>query len=457
MKKKMKRQRGKGKNAELIRACKEGTLEEVCAALDDGANENAADEKKQSALMWACHREDHWDVAESIVSELLERGASCDLQTTSGDTALNLAVMYSNTGVVRLLLDAKSRVNHPNDDGMTPLIICCSERRDDEGVEIAHLLLDRGADLEHKDKKGSVAIHFACEYSSVAMVQLLLERKANVNVVGINGCTPLMHACFNHYVGEALIPILVAAGADTTLKDKDGDNVLVYAYTFGGLMMRSIASFVVPSKELRELLPSPIDCRDPIGSICEAVSYGFTHRKNNFRDQIDDKESPEYCWAILRVSPLCLDSSNNDVFKVMSESVDPKLWYYVICELGITRHPETGDTLLHVAARTGKHFAVDSMMRRGFNPFIRNTQNERPVDTVPKESVLMVEKLQAYAQFRPTVVHMEWMGPYFRKRVVAFLCVLTRWRNQGNATIIALDRNIVSCVIFRHLARMEYV
>src|SRR3990167_2606897 len=68
------------KNEELILACEEGTLEEVCSALDDGAKENAMDVKKKSALMWACGRRSDWKVAETIVEELLRRGALCDLQ-----------------------------------------------------------------------------------------------------------------------------------------------------------------------------------------------------------------------------------------------------------------------------------------------------------------------------------------------------------------------------------------
>jgi ankyrin repeat protein len=290
------------------------------------------------------------------------------------------------------------------------------------------------------------------------MVQLLLDRKAEVNAITSVDCsTPLMQACFNRYVGKDLIPILVAAGADTTLKDKEGYTAIYWTHGSNGMMTQALAPFITPAGQLKNILP-PIDCNDPIGCMREAVSFGFQLNSNDFLNEVTDHGSPNYCWSILRLTaPLCLDGSRKDVFKVMSESVDPKLWYYVICEIGATRHPETGETLLHVASSTGKHFAVDMLMRRGFNPFIRNAANQRPLDTVPKESVLMVEKLQSYSQFRPTVVHMEWMGPYFRMRVVAFLCVLTRWRNQGNATIIALDRNIVSHVIFRHLARMEYV
>jgi ankyrin repeat protein len=454
----MKRQRGKGKNAELIRACKEGTLDEVRAALDDGASENATDEEKCSALMWACQIT-QWNAAESIVAELLERGALFDIQSADYSTTLHFAVIFSNTNVVRMLLDAGARIDHPNKAYRTPLMSLCFKRHfDKEGVEIACLLLDRGANLHCKDDPdGDGVLHYACQFNSAEMVQLLLERKANVNALNNSGQTPLMFACWNNWFGEAIIPILMVAGANAQIEDNEKKTAMYFACASSGWMVKAISSFIPPNGQMRDVLPSEEEsCSDPIGVMVEAASYGMRATKNEF---MKGSKHSQYSWAIMRQqsNSLCFDLSRYDIFRVMSESVDPKLWYYVICELGTTRHPKTGDTLLHVAARTGKHFAVDSMMRRGFNPFIRNSADQRPLDTVPKESVSMVEKLQVYAQFRPTIVHMEWMGPYFRQRVVAFLCVLTRWRNQGNATIITLDRNIVSHVIFRHLARMEYV
>ena len=137
------------KNEELIRACKVGTLEEVCSALDGGADKNAMDEERQSALMWACARDDDWKVAENIVEELLRRGALCDLQDEKGWTALHWAVQYSSAAVVNMLLAAKCRVDHPTIAGLTPLMVCCANRMDDEGVKIARLLLDHGANVEH--------------------------------------------------------------------------------------------------------------------------------------------------------------------------------------------------------------------------------------------------------------------------------------------------------------------
>jgi len=261
------------KNEALLVACMEGTLEEVRTALDEGAKKNAMDGKKVSALMRACTRDDDWDVAEAIVHELLKRGALCDLQDIEGRTALHWAASCSSAAVVALLVEAKAPVNSLNATGETPLIICCRNRMDEEGVAIARILLQNGANIEHKNLKGSDALTLACEYSSAAMVELLLTYKADVNIADNDRTTPLMAACNNTYAGEAIIPLLIVAGADAQCKDIDGDTALNYAFGGGGAMMRAISHYIAPKDQLKNCLPHH-ECTDPIGSIREAAAYG---------------------------------------------------------------------------------------------------------------------------------------------------------------------------------------
>ena len=72
----------------------------------------------------------------------------------------------------------------------------------------------------------------------------------------------------------------------------------------------------------------------------------------------------------------------NDVFYVMAQVADPTLWRHVSAEIGHTRHSNTTETLLHVAARTNKAYAVVSLMKRFVNPHIINESQQRAVDLV---------------------------------------------------------------------------
>ena len=85
------------------------------------------------------------------------------------------------------------------------------------------------------------------------------------------------------------------------------------------------------------------------------------------------------------------------------------------------------------------------------NPFLVNHANEKPIDVATDKSV--IAKLSAYSQFQPQQWFMDWMGPYFRKRVREFLRVVLRLRSDGT---VRFGRDMIVSIL-RHLARMEYV
>ena len=214
--------------------------------------------------------------------------------------------------------------------------------------------------------------------------------------------------------------------------------------------MRAISPYIPAKGQLQNILPSD-DCPDPIGSMREAVRYGFTPAQDDFRNRVVDGEPAEFCWSMLRVSPFCMYLSANDVFTVLAGSDDRLLWKYVIPEIGATRHPQTGETLFHVAARTNKAFAIDMLMRTELNPVLRNKAMQRAVDLATDRDI--IAKLSFYSEFQPTHRHADWYGPYFFKRAFAFLCMVVRWKNQG---MIVMPKDVV-LEILKRVARLEYV
>ena len=80
-----------------------------------------------------------------------EEGGWTDIYATSdhpcGNTALIYAVRYRSAEVVEFLIDNGADVNEANACGFTPLLMCADTRSDDnDGLEIAELLLNEGAD-----------------------------------------------------------------------------------------------------------------------------------------------------------------------------------------------------------------------------------------------------------------------------------------------------------------------
>ncbi|XP_008212115.1 ankyrin-1-like [Nasonia vitripennis] len=85
--------------------------------------------------------------------------------------------------------------------------------------------MDHGVDLEARVVAQRTALHLAVRKGQVKVVQMLLERGANVNTVCTGNMTPLLESVYTSKVDE-LIPLLLKHGADINTKNDDGFNVL---------------------------------------------------------------------------------------------------------------------------------------------------------------------------------------------------------------------------------------
>jgi len=101
------------------------------------------------------------------------------------------------------------------------------EARKARKVEIAALLLERGADVKLPDVEGVTALHrVVSSYYPETTVEMwtrrLLEAGAIVDAMDARGVTALQIAVRRRRLGAA--KILISAGADPTLSDMDGDS-----------------------------------------------------------------------------------------------------------------------------------------------------------------------------------------------------------------------------------------
>jgi ankyrin repeat protein len=89
-------------------------------------------------------------------------------------------------------------------------------------------LLDAGADVDVRGKKGGTPLYMAARKGYGEIVKLLIERRADVNAAESTGLlTPLILALQNGH--EDVAGILLSAGADAKLANRDGVTPLFMA------------------------------------------------------------------------------------------------------------------------------------------------------------------------------------------------------------------------------------
>lgn len=194
--------------------------------------------EKSSELHFACSTGD-------VVNAkyLLNIGADINQKNNVGDTPLHYA---KNEEIVNLLLENHVNISIKNDEGKTPLINYCML----ENKNLAKLLLKNNANINEMCKLNRTALHNTCniyyrsndavladnnsnqtpitiDLFAIETVKFLIDQKINVDATDIFGATALHYAC--RYCPVILIQILLLNNANVNQTDNRQKLPLHYA------------------------------------------------------------------------------------------------------------------------------------------------------------------------------------------------------------------------------------
>ena len=113
-----------------------------------------------------------------------------------------------------LLKAPKIDVNLASRQNETPLMMACIKGH----LKLVKELIKRGADV---NREGWTPLHYAASADTpqtLDIIKLLLEENAYIDAASPNGTTPLMMAA--QYSSEAVVKLLLEEGADITLRNQ---------------------------------------------------------------------------------------------------------------------------------------------------------------------------------------------------------------------------------------------
>ena len=158
----------------------------------------------------------------------------------------------------QVLLDNGANLNAEANEGETPLHLVSQGDYDSQGhgVGIVRLFLQRGIDVNVKDKDHGTPLHSAAFSGMLEIARVLLDHGADVNAENKQGKTPLHQVALGKYDsqehGVGVARLLVERGAEVHAQDKDHNTASHLAASSGRL---EIAKLLIDNGETIENLP----------------------------------------------------------------------------------------------------------------------------------------------------------------------------------------------------------
>lgn len=188
----------------------------LSAGCSNAAEQSSKSTVKDTALITAASQGKISEVQSKI-----KAGSDVNVKNAEGQTALMAAASNGKIEALKALLTAKADLNIKDTEKQTALYYAITN----EQSAAALLLIEAGADLKSLNEMDDNAATLASSLNDIKILNAILKKDPSViNKANSNGKTALMEAA--RHGTKKTISILLTAGADKTLKNKNSQTAL---------------------------------------------------------------------------------------------------------------------------------------------------------------------------------------------------------------------------------------
>ncbi|XP_036590064.1 fibronectin type 3 and ankyrin repeat domains protein 1 [Trichosurus vulpecula] len=164
---------------------------------------------------------------EDLLVRILQGGhVKVDVPNKLGFTALMVAAQKGYLRLVKILIGNGTDVNLKNGSGKDSLMLACYAGH----LDVVKYLRAHGASWEARDLGGCTALHWAADGGHSNVIEWMIQDGCKIDVLDTgSGWTPLMRVSAVSGNKE-VASLLIEAGADVNVKDKDGKTPLMVPF-----------------------------------------------------------------------------------------------------------------------------------------------------------------------------------------------------------------------------------
>ena len=204
-------------------------------------------------------------------------------------------------------------------------------------IEVVDLLIKLGVDYNLKDLRGNSPLHIAIQFNNKMIVDRLIEEKVDINSLNLKQASPLIVASSFGY--DDIIATLLEHGAKINHKDENGMSAIHYGAKSGNINI------------LKTLLN----------------------------------------WGAKLTS---VDNRGNNVLHHACLYNNYDLIEYLLKNITVTNNVNKyGETALHIASLNCNAKVIKLLLDNGFNPRIKDLEDNRPIDIAKEYRKSEVEEL----------------------------------------------------------------